>query len=263
MDEMMMMTMVDDDQIEEVGRMNALYELIRDNDWRQIINWLSTSPMMAVNVILEAPKEIMEEPLIHILLQYDDPDAEPENHIEVTDLIINEIIPRLKEKDLKTTNSNGDTALHIAAAKGNMRVAKALIEKNIQLLNIKNLDEEIPLLKAALNGEREMFWELVLRGSQINKRRFDGATALHCAVLGNNFELANEIIKTNQWDSIIFTRDQLGLTVLHHLVSMPDAFRSVPPLSIFGSLLYKCVPIDRKLTPQFSKKKSDEEDPNN
>ncbi|KAI3971571.1 hypothetical protein MKW92_017588 [Papaver armeniacum] len=217
-----------------------VYDLIQQDDWREILNWIRTSPMM-IYVILKAPKGIMRDPLLHLLIAYNE-----------TNLAL-DVIAEMDLEDLRMKNFNNDTALHIAAAKGNLPVAKALLDGDVELHNMINSDGEIPLHRAALNGMREMFFELYIPESNLMVRRSDGATVLHCAVMGYHFELAAEIVV--EAPDLIFARDQLGFTALHHMVSIPDAFPNGCYLGVLDSLLYRCIIAEKKETAHQPKKK--------
>ncbi|KAI3852000.1 hypothetical protein MKW98_019999 [Papaver atlanticum] len=210
-----------------------VYDMIQQDDWREILKWIKTSPMM-IDLILKAPKGVMRDPLLHLLIAYDE-----------TNLAL-DVIAEMETKDLRMKNFNNDTALHIAAAKGDQKVAKALLDRDVELHNMINSDGEIPLHRAALNGMKKMFYELYIPESNLMVRRSDGATVLHCAVMGYHFELAAEIVVLAP--DLIFARDQLGLTVLHHMVSIPDAFPNGCYLGVLDSLLYRCIISEKKET---------------
>ncbi|XP_039121503.1 ankyrin repeat-containing protein BDA1-like [Dioscorea cayenensis subsp. rotundata] len=114
-----------------------------------------------------------------------------------------------------------------------------MILKNKELLSITNSKLEIPLHKAALFGKKHVFWELVYHGRQfVNARREDGSNVLHCAIMGNNAELALEIAQ--QFSDLIFERNFRAVTPLHLIVTIPQAFRSATQLGFVESLIYAC-----------------------
>lgn len=119
------------------------------------------------------PVNLSEDPLLSIVIAYGK-----------SDLAI-QLISEMPTERLMAANYDGDTALHIAAARGDVRVVTALVDKNPRLLEARNKHMEIPLHKAALYGETDVFWTLVDKNSPVDARREDGATMLHCAVMGN------------------------------------------------------------------------------
>ncbi|CAL9138460.1 unnamed protein product, partial [Musa acuminata var. zebrina] len=96
------------------------------------------------------------------------------------------LIDKISSNDiLKAGNFNGDTALHVAAAMDDKKVALELLRRVPNLVHVRNVKQEIPLHKAAMYGLQDMFWLLVEKSSSPEARREDGATMLHCAIMGN------------------------------------------------------------------------------
>lgn len=119
------------------------------------------------------PLNLSNDPLLSVVIAYGK-----------TKLAI-ELIENMLPVNLLDGNVNGDTALHVAVEKGHECVVKKLAETNGDLLRARNQQMEIPLHKAALFGRSQIFWNLVEHGSDVFARRKDGATMLHCAVMGN------------------------------------------------------------------------------
>ncbi|KAG1354288.1 putative protein ACCELERATED CELL DEATH 6 [Cocos nucifera] len=150
-----------------------------------------------------------------------------------------ELIEQMPPMNLMVGNFNGDTALHVAVAKGDESVVEALIENNDILLRSSNNQLEIPLHKAALFGQRRIFWNLVKKyHSSAHARRKDGATMLHLAIMGNAPELALEI--AIEYPDLMIARNDKAVTPLQLMVTLPKAFRSQLHLGPLESLIYEC-----------------------
>ncbi|XP_078163294.1 uncharacterized protein LOC144558343 [Carex rostrata] len=147
-------------------------------------------------------------------------------------------------ESVMAANYDGDTALHIAAARGDVRVATALVDKNPRLLEARNRHMEIPLHKAALYGETDVFWTLVDKNSPVDARREDGATMLHCAVMGNAPELALQIAE--EYKDQMIGRNAQAVTPLQLLVTIPELFRSQLRLGSLESLIYEFIPLEER-----------------
>ncbi|XP_064952866.1 uncharacterized protein LOC135608576 [Musa acuminata AAA Group] len=153
------------------------------------------------------------------------------------------LIAKISSNDiLEAYNYNGDTALHVAAAMDDKEVASELIRRVPVLVHVRNGKQEIPLHKAALYGQRDMFWLLVEKNSSAEARREDGATMLHCAIMGNAPVLALEIAK--EYPSQIESRNERALTPLQLLVTIPEAFRSQVVLGALDSFIYEWIPLE-------------------
>ncbi|XP_072956602.1 uncharacterized protein [Typha angustifolia] len=175
---------------------------------------------------------LSDDPLLSVMVAY-----------EKSDLALR-LLDVMPEENLKASNIYGDTALHVAAAKGDVRVVEKLAKKCRNLGGTENWKQEIPLHKAALYGERDVFWTLVELGSDIQKRREDGSNMLHYAVMGNAPDLAMEI--ANQYPELITSRNSFGATPLHLLLTIPEAFKSKLQLGFLDSIIYYCIPLEKE-----------------
>ncbi|RRT50520.1 hypothetical protein B296_00008895 [Ensete ventricosum] len=154
------------------------------------------------------------------------------------------IIRQMQVEKLLVKNLYGDTALHVAAAVGDSEVAKELFDKREDLIGEQNLKQETPLHKAAFYGHHEMFWCLVDQGKgSPYERREDGATMLHCAIMGNAPGLALEIAE--RFPLLITSRNTMAVTPLQLMVTIPGLFRSQMVLGSFESILYEFIPLEK------------------
>ncbi|XP_072987335.1 uncharacterized protein [Typha latifolia] len=161
---------------------------------------------------------LSDDPLLSIVVAY-----------ETSDLALR-LVEVMSEKNLMASNIYGDTALH-------GRLVKAIAMKCQYLKWSRNRKLEIPLHKAALYGQRGSFWKLVDLGSDIYERRWDdGSNMLHYAVTGNAPDLAMEI--ANEYPELITSRNSLGATPLHLLLTIPEAFKSKLQLGFLDSVEY-------------------------
>ena len=67
-----------------------------------------------------------------------------------------ELVGKMDIDDLKLQNIYGKTALFISAEAGNVQMAKMMVDKDKELLNIPDSQGRIPLSVAALRGKRDM-----------------------------------------------------------------------------------------------------------
>ncbi|CAL9081248.1 unnamed protein product [Musa textilis] len=184
----------------------------------------------------DPPRNLMADPVLNVVIACKKTDLAKR-------LIQN--MPAEKPGPLWYANYQGDTALHVAATAGDLDVAKALLGKNPQLVNERNRKNETPLHKAALYGHETMFWELVKPGlHDPYQRREDGATVLHCAIMGSAPALALKIAKA--YPHLITSRNDAAVTPMQLMVTVPGLFRSLTNLGPLEAAIYKCEckPID-------------------
>ncbi|KAE8660669.1 type I inositol 1,4,5-trisphosphate 5-phosphatase CVP2-like [Hibiscus syriacus] len=158
-------------------------------------------------------------------------------------------------KALEIRNEQGNTPLHVAASLGNARMCICLVRVEPFLLQIQNFQGETPMFVAALHGKKDAFLCLnsYCRSQEEGYsycRRNDGENVLHCAISGDYFDLAFQIIYHYQ-DLVNYVNDK-GISALHLLASNPTAFRSGSHLGRFSQLIYHCIIVEPlKVEPSF------------
>ncbi|XP_072988215.1 uncharacterized protein [Typha latifolia] len=214
-------------------------DAIRNDDWTYLQKLLSEKFIpnddemnLSDTMNLSDAVNLSDDPLLSVVVAY-----------EKSDLALR-LVEVLPEENLRTWNIYGDTALHVAAAKGDLRVVEKLAKKCEELTWTENCKQETPLHKAALYGERDVFWTLVHLGSDIQKRREDGSNMLHYAVTGNAPDLAMEI--ANEYPKMSTCRNTFAATPLHLLLTIPEAFKSKLQLGFLDSIIYYCIPLERE-----------------
>ena len=99
------------------------------------------------------------------------------------------LVEIVSEDILKIADAKGDTALHIAAALGDLSVCRSMASKSSGLITARNNKGETPLFLAARHGKKEAFLFLYSLGGRddFHVRRNDGDTILHAAIIGEYF----------------------------------------------------------------------------
>ncbi|XP_072955731.1 uncharacterized protein [Typha angustifolia] len=187
-----------------------------------------------VEMNLSNAVNLSDDPLLSVLIAY-----------KKSDLALR-LLEEMPEENLKAKNIYGDTALHVAAANGDVRVVEAIAMKCRRLMRSRNWKNEIPLHKAALYGQRDAFWKLVeIENDEIYERRWDdGSNMLHYAITGNASDLAMEI--ANEYPELSTCRNTFAATPLHLLLTIPEAFRSKLQLGFLDSIIYNCIPLEEE-----------------
>jgi len=84
----------------------------------------------------------------------------------------------LRKFDLNTLSPKGEHALVIAIRSGSLKVANFLLDQNAVKVEVRNSQEESPLMMAALKGQLALTKRLIERKAEVNK---PGWTPLHYA----------------------------------------------------------------------------------
>ncbi|MED6222260.1 hypothetical protein PIB30_062617 [Stylosanthes scabra] len=182
-----------------------------------------------------------EDTALHVAVDLDEEDV-------VKDLV-NAILEHDKSA-LKKGNKHGDTALHVAAARGFWRLCKCIIgekEERIELRTLKNNKGETPLFLAALNGNRKAFAYLsqTYDGHQIvlpHLVRHNHDNILHCVIRREHFDLA--VIIVYYFGILTTLRNKDGFTPLKVLATRPSAFPSGIKFSWWKRILYHCILVE-------------------
>ncbi|XP_038887556.1 uncharacterized protein LOC120077673 isoform X2 [Benincasa hispida] len=149
------------------------------------------------------------------------------------------------KKLVAMANDRSATALHLAATLGNVKMCYDIANVDHSLVGIRNNDGETPLFLAALHGNKDAFLCLhsfCAHTTDHCRRSKDGQTILHCAIMGDFFELALYIIKL--YKELVNSVNVQGFTPLHLLATKPSAFKSGTHLGRWKMIVYHCVFVD-------------------
>ncbi|PIA36852.1 hypothetical protein AQUCO_03200072v1, partial [Aquilegia coerulea] len=152
-----------------------------------------------------------------------------------------------KSDILLKVNDFGDTILHEATTTNKIDpdTVSLILRKRPGLLTMHNNNGELPLFRAVRFGNEKMFEYLAdlvdaQPDPEAHRIRNDGVNILHIAILNESFELALKIAK--KYPYLLDKRDQVGMTGLHLLSSMPLAFKSGCKHGWLRRFIYFCVP---------------------
>lgn len=150
------------------------------------------------------------------------------------------------EEALKIKDENGDTALHLAVAKGMRDLCRIIVGKSSQLVNVRNGKGQTPLFLSALNGNTSIYSYLrqFAYRNVIIATTDNGNTALHCAISYEHFDTAYHILHSypcHDYEGLLFNPNKDGETPLTILANKPDVFKSGTPLPLIERIIYSCI----------------------
>lgn len=96
-------------------------------------------------------------------------------HAEVAELLLDQ------GADISSTNGQGDTALHLAAAGGFARVTAILLARGAAVDPVSVIDGDTPLHRAAAGGHAEVVRLLVAAGANVAAKNSLGKTVRQLA----------------------------------------------------------------------------------
>nr|XP_027189169.1 uncharacterized protein LOC101499994 isoform X2 [Cicer arietinum] len=143
-------------------------------------------------------------------------------------------------------NGKGDTPLHLAASRGFQEICECIIGKNYErkdLIDIDNNNKETPFFLASLFCQKETFLYLLPFVSYSEYLfRSNGDSILHCAILGEYFDLALKIIQT--FPKLGGITNNEGYTPLKLLATRPSAFESGCKMTWWKKILYHYISVE-------------------
>ncbi|KAJ0747871.1 putative ankyrin repeat-containing domain-containing protein [Helianthus annuus] len=202
-----------------------LYEAALKGDWKTAKRILDEKPDLIHFAITGN-----YETLLHVV-------ASAESTKAVEEFVLN-LVNMMDKNDLKLQNKNYDTALSLAAAVGNVKTAKIMVNKNPALPEIPSCHETMPLYLAALFAKPEMvrylygiskkmsgdYWSNDNRGWVLHK-------CVEAEIFGNHYhDVALNIV--NDCPRLTIKKG-LVTDVLLALAHKPHAFKQKKPHIIF------------------------------
>ena len=131
------------------------------------------------------------------------------------------LIPKLiiEGVNLKGSDSFGCTALHWAAQRGDVNIAKILLDSQTNDVNCIDDEGKTPLHFSVIVGHLDMVKFLIERGADVDAVAGDGTTPIFHAVM----EYSPEFILTlAEYDCKMNVSDEYGSTPLHRAVETGD-----------------------------------------
>lgn len=127
--------------IKEHLEYEAFYEAIEEDNLTVVKNFLDQDPN-----IVRSNISSHKDTALHISILA--------GHIRIAQ----ELVSRMRPEDLELANEYGATPLSLAAISGVTKLAKAMVEKNPELVKLENDhdDGHLPVIVAALYGQKRM-----------------------------------------------------------------------------------------------------------
>ncbi|KAF4367341.1 hypothetical protein F8388_025759 [Cannabis sativa] len=152
--------------------------------------------------------------------------------------VVEDLVKRIREKKnedvLRIQNEIGCTPLHFAVSMGSVRMCKCILEADESLVEVQNNKGETPLFWSVLYGQKK---RRCRRQNTDNcddevtnqlkyaycRRTYDGETILQCAIIGEYFDLALDIIR--RYEGLVNSRDTHGILPFQTLATKSSAFK--------------------------------------
>ena len=162
----------------------------RDDDDRLPLHWAAShNRLTVVELLAETPSFDVDAPdgagWTALMMAASLPEGDGDDMVDVL---------LSKGADVTLTNRNGQTALHFAASKANLHVARTLIQRKAST-RIKDRRGQLPLHRAAAVGSVPIVNLLLENLSPLNVTDVDGCSALAHAIAEGHGDAAVVLLK--------------------------------------------------------------------
>ncbi|KAL5752087.1 hypothetical protein ACOSP7_022266 [Xanthoceras sorbifolium] len=167
----------------DIFQYDALYKAVNQGDWEATRDFLEIHP----NAV-SAKITLKGDTALHL--------AVLTGHLN----IVEELVELMSAKDLELRSGLGYTAFSIAAINEFKDMVEAMLNKNANLVSVKNDNGLIPIVVASLYGSKDMVRYLYSKTpiqmlSPENQDR-SGATLLNCLITDGIYDVALNLLKT-------------------------------------------------------------------
>ncbi|KAL5755725.1 hypothetical protein ACOSQ2_020471 [Xanthoceras sorbifolium] len=199
-----------------------LFKAARSGDWKSTKNFIERNP----NALTARITTVGLQTVFHVAAE----SCQWRLILGLLELIVS-------PESLAVQDADGNTALHYVAHSGSLKIAKALLKKNYNLLQIVNNKGELPLLCSILSESKELVSYFTL------ETRVDDQSALLMKILetlivSGYVDMALYFVQ--KYPKLVMARDEFGNSLLMWLaVHGPSFFFSGSNLGFLKGWIYK------------------------
>ncbi|XVE99225.1 hypothetical protein REPUB_Repub03eG0179200 [Reevesia pubescens] len=206
-------------------------EVVERTDTLEVLKAINRSDKETTNHLLKKNPHLINAQIFHFAIRI--------GNLEMID----ELLSYMSEEDVKTQDSEGDTALHYAAfSPGNTKIAQSLIKKNKELLTIPNHGGHLPLIYACQGGHKDIthcLYNMTTRAYLLSPENNEthAAVVIRCCVDSKLFDVALDLLRPCPKLAVASKHDH-GRNAVLSLSHQPSAFLSSSGLSFLQRMIY-------------------------
>ncbi|KAI3886134.1 hypothetical protein MKX03_023387 [Papaver bracteatum] len=206
----------------------ALYKALDKNDWESAKDYLKANPNGVSAQITSTG-----DTALHV--------AALSGRVQLVKTLL-ELMPK---EALEIQCHLGTTALVLTAVEGSTNIAKLMVEKNSNLLRIKNSHNFLPLLVSAINGNEDLMrylYSVTPKEELDPKVGVNGATFLTALIEADIYDVALDALQ--RYPESATARDCVGMTVIRALAEKPSAFPSGNQYGFLQQFIYRFIRVE-------------------
>ncbi|KAI3852178.1 hypothetical protein MKX03_022978, partial [Papaver bracteatum] len=151
----------------------------------------------------------------------------------------------------------GNTALHMAASKGNKKMTEAIVKRNPKVTLIRNKKDAVPLLTASVSfsqGQKEIIeylWAVTSDEEPSPLAGPDGASVLCNVINANFYDTALLLIK--RFPGLVTEKTKnIKIWPLEAIAKRPFTFRSGSKLNLVHQCIYPLIQVEMNIPNRFN-----------
>ncbi|KAL5755726.1 hypothetical protein ACOSQ2_020472 [Xanthoceras sorbifolium] len=202
-----------------------LFKAARSGDWKSAKNFIEHNP----NALTARITTVGLQTVFHVAAE----SCQWRLILGLLELIVS-------PESLAVQDADGNTVLHYVAHSGSLKIAKALVKKNYNLLQIVNNEGELPLLCSILSESKELVLYFTLE-TRVDQYPSLLVNILRTLIVSGYLDIALCFVK--KYPELAILRDEVGNSLLMWLaVHGPSFFFSGSNLGFLKGWIYKFVP---------------------
>ncbi|KAK1587854.1 hypothetical protein Q3G72_017487 [Acer saccharum] len=229
----------------EITEYRTLYKAVEQGDWNTARDFIRNKPDS-----VRAKITINGDTALHIAVMTE--------QINILKNLIKIMLPQ----DLELQNEMGYTAFSIAAINGFQEMADKMLNKNPELVKVKDHHGLIPIVVASLYSSKEMVRYLYKKTphEMLTPENPDrsGATLLNCLLTDEIYDVALHLLQKHPL--LGFVKDIHRNYTIRLLAHKPSAFPSGNQYAFLKRLIYSCVSVEAEMKNVFDTQESSDEE---
>ncbi|KAI3834704.1 hypothetical protein MKX03_000313 [Papaver bracteatum] len=155
------------------------------------------------------------------------------------------LLQLMPKEAVEIKNNGGTAAIALTAQEGSIEIAKPMVEKNINVLRLQDGKGSIPLVLAATNGNEGMLrylYSVTPKDELDPKSGKNGATFLTAAVTADIYDVSLEVLQ--RYPELAIAPDLDGNNVINVLSTKPCSFPSGNRHGFLRQFIYTSIPVE-------------------
>ncbi|KAL5754047.1 hypothetical protein ACOSP7_022267 [Xanthoceras sorbifolium] len=218
----------------EITKYRPLYKAVEEGDWEITRSYINNEPN-----IVRTKITLNGDTALHVAVMAGAGQIK----------ILKHLLRLMSPDDLELKNDMGYTAFSIAAINGFQEMVEKMLEKNSNLVNVKDQHGLIPIVLASLHSSKDMVRYLYKKTphEMLIPKNPDrsGATLLNCLITDEIYDVALHLLQKHPL--LGFVEDIHRNYTIMLLAHKPSAFPSGNKYAFLKRWIYSCINVEAEI----------------